>query len=71
MSNREPQVLRLGLIGRLQARFAALLDRVAALPRSTVAQLGNGGETHGFSLPPRWRARKSQTLFPQLQLRIN
>jgi hypothetical protein len=64
-------VLRLGLIGRLQARFAALLDRVAALPRPTVAQLGNGAETHGFSLPTRWRARNSLTVFPQLQLRLN
>jgi len=64
-------VLRLGLIGRLQARFAALLDRVAALPRPTVAQLANWGETHGFSLPTRWRARKSQPVFPQLQLRFN
>jgi hypothetical protein len=64
-------VLRLGLSGRLQARFAALLDRIATLPRSTVAQVSNGGETQGLSLPTRWRARRSRTVFPRLQLRFN
>ncbi len=64
-------VLRLGLTGRVQARFAALLDRVAALASPTVAQLGNWAEMHGFSPPSPWRARKSQTAFPRLQLRFN
>jgi hypothetical protein len=64
-------VLRLGLIGRLQARFVALPDRVTALPHPAAAQLGTGAETPDFSLPTRWRARKSQTVFPRLQLRFN
>lgn len=63
--------LRLGLTGQLQARFAALLARVAALARPTVAQLGNWPEVHGFSSPTPWRARRSQTVFPRLQLRFN
>lgn len=63
--------LRLGLTGQLQARFAALLARVAALARPTVAQLGNWPEVHGFSPPTPWRARRSQTVFPRLQLRFN
>lgn len=64
-------VLRLGLTGRVQARFAALLDRVATLASPTVAQLGNWAQRHGFSPPTPWRARRSQTVFPRLQLRFN
>ena len=64
-------ILRLGLTGPLQTRFANLLDRVAALTSSTVAQLGNWAETHGYSAPTPWRARKSPNVFPRLQFRFN
>ena len=64
-------VLRLGLAGRLQARFATLLARIAALTALTVAQFGIWAERHGFSLPSPWRARRSRTVLPSLQLRLN
>lgn len=69
-SGRRP-VLRLGLAGRVQARFATLLVRIAALTGLTVAQLGNWAERHGFSPPSPWRARRSRAVFPRLQLRFN
>jgi len=64
-------ILRLGLTGRVQARFAALLDRIAALARPTVAQLGNWPELHAVSSPTPWRARRSPPVFPPLRLRFN
>jgi hypothetical protein len=64
-------VLRLGLTGRLQARFAALLEQISALTGPTVVQLRNWAERHGFSPPSPWRARKSRTVFPRSQLRLN
>ncbi len=64
-------VLRLGLTGRVQARFTALLDRVAALASPTVAQLANWAERHGFSPPTPWRPRKLPSVFPRLQFRFN
>jgi hypothetical protein len=64
-------ILRLGLTGRLQATFAALLDRIATLAGPTVAQLANWGEMRGFSPPSRWRTRKSPRAFPRLQFRFN
>jgi len=69
-SGRRP-VLRLGLAGRVQARFATLLVRIAALTGLTVAQFGNWAERHGFSPPSPWRARRSRAVFPRLQLRFN
>jgi hypothetical protein len=68
--NRRP-VLRLGLTGRTQTVFAALLDRIAVLVRPTVAQLGNCPATFRYSPPTPWRARKLRSAFPQLQLRLN
>lgn len=68
--NRRP-VLRLGLTGRTQVAFAALLTRIAVLVRPTVAQVRNWAATHGDSSPPPWRARKLQRAFPPLQLRLN
>ncbi|MFI5342317.1 MAG: IS1380 family transposase [Candidatus Methylomirabilales bacterium] len=64
-------ILRLGLTGRLQARFAALLDRIATLAGPTVAQLATWGEMHGFSPPSRWRTRKSPSAFPRFQFRFS
>jgi len=64
-------ILRLGLTGRLQARFAAVLTRIASLAGPTVAQLANWGEIHGFSPPSRWRARRSPSVFLRLQYRFN
>ena len=68
--NRRP-VLRLGLTGQAQAGFTALLDRIAALVRPTVAQLANWAPAHGDSPPSPWRARKARPVFPQLPLRLN
>jgi hypothetical protein len=48
--NRRP-VLRLGLAGRAQAVFTALLGRVAVLSGATMAQLDNWATTHGWSPP--------------------
>jgi len=64
-------LLRLGLIGRLPARFAALLDRISALAGPTVMQLANWGEMTGFSPPSRWQMRKSPSAFPCLRFRFN
>jgi hypothetical protein len=64
-------ILRLGLTGQVRAHFATLLDRIVALARPTVAQLGNWAAMHGFSPPTPWRAKKSQIAFPRLQLRFN
>jgi len=64
-------VLRLGLTGRAQASFAALLARIAVLIRPTVAQFQNWAPPHGGSPPTPWRARRSRPGFPQLQLRLN
>ena len=63
-------VLRLGLTGRLRARFALLLERVALLPRLTVVQLENWAHRHGFSPPTPWRAR-CRPMLPRLQLQLN
>ena len=68
--NRRP-VLRLGLTGRAQASFAALLARIAVLIRPTVAQFQNWAAPHGGSPPTPWRARRSRPGFPPLQLRLN
>ncbi len=64
-------VLRLGLAGRVQARFAILLERITALTGLTVAQFSNWAERHGFSPPSPWRARGSRAVFSRLQLRLN
>ena len=64
-------VLRLGLTGRAQAAFAALLARIAGLVGPTVAQFRNWAEADAYSPPTPWRARRSRPVFPQLQLRFN
>ena len=51
------QILRLGLRGRWRQRFAALLQRIAALAVSTVAQFTN----HQKNPPPKpWKPRQSR-----------
>ncbi len=57
-SSARQAVLRLGLRGRRQARFAAWLDRIAALPRSTASQLADRAKSLGLSPPTAWRARR-------------
>lgn len=55
-------VLRLGLRGRWRERFAALLERIASLAASTVAQLANATEPLPISPLRPWRPRR-----PRLQ----
>jgi hypothetical protein len=52
-------VLRLGLRGRWRERFAALLERIASLAASTVAQFANGAEREPISSPRPWKPRRS------------
>jgi len=51
------RVLRLGLRGRRRAGFAAWLDRVRTLPRSTASQLANTATALGLAPPGPWRSR--------------
>ena len=64
-------VLRLGLTGRLQARFTILLERIATLAGVTVTQFGNWVQRHGFSPPTPWRGRRVRAALPPLQLLLN
>ena len=52
-------VLRLGLRGRWRERFAVLLERIASLAASTVAQFANGAERVPISPPRPWKPRRS------------
>jgi hypothetical protein len=54
---RQP-VLRLGLRGHWRERFAALLERIAALTATTVAQFSNYPENLPISSPRPWKPRR-------------
>jgi hypothetical protein len=51
-------VLRLGLRGRWRERFAALLERIASLAASTVAQFANEPKRRSISSPRPWKPRR-------------
>jgi len=51
-------VLRLGLRGRWRERFAALLERIAALAISTVAQFDNDAQPRPIFSPRPWKPRR-------------
>jgi hypothetical protein len=55
-------VLRLGLRGRYRERFAALLERIELITRSTVMQLRNCLEPLAFTDSRPWRSRPTQRL---------